>query len=439
MAKITYDDKVALNEEPSVAEINKVTDDNMNEIKSSVNTAYDLMNGVGSMGSVIAENISSKNMLNSKGGFTNNYISSTGVVTFGNNNALFNQYIQVKPNTKYIYSGNASITNMSISEYDDNYSFIQRVHQITTDKINITTSGITKYLRLSINFDNVTTVTQAIINSLNLQFEEGDTRTTYTEYFGDLVDLQNKTIGLSSMGNVKGESFKSKNLFNKYAVLLNKYIDNNSTAEALATSANAKTTEWMPCLPNTNYTISGTNINRGRMQFKNKSGTITFYTAGDSPTVPITITTGNDTVQFRIYFYTGSSTNYDDIQIEKGDVVTPYTNYIQESRDIYSATETQIGYWYDGSPLYRAIKAIPTTNISSSSTTAVDMGINYNIVNFSGYIYFATSQVRYPIGGYRGLDFGVRKIAGGTQVVVGTSLAAEVSFNGYIIFEYTKA
>lgn len=37
MAQITYDDKVALNENPSVAEINKVTDDNMNEIKSVVN------------------------------------------------------------------------------------------------------------------------------------------------------------------------------------------------------------------------------------------------------------------------------------------------------------------------------------------------------------------------------------------------------------------
>lgn len=34
---ITYDDKVALNENSSVAEINKVTDNNMNEIKSVVN------------------------------------------------------------------------------------------------------------------------------------------------------------------------------------------------------------------------------------------------------------------------------------------------------------------------------------------------------------------------------------------------------------------
>lgn len=50
MAKITYDDKVALNEEPSVAEINKVTDANMNEIKSSVNNIYD--NGIVNKGTL---------------------------------------------------------------------------------------------------------------------------------------------------------------------------------------------------------------------------------------------------------------------------------------------------------------------------------------------------------------------------------------------------
>ena len=38
MAQITYDDKVALNTNPNVAEINKVTDSNMNEIKNTVNT-----------------------------------------------------------------------------------------------------------------------------------------------------------------------------------------------------------------------------------------------------------------------------------------------------------------------------------------------------------------------------------------------------------------
>lgn len=37
MAKITFQDKVALNPQPSVANINKVSEADMNEIKSSVN------------------------------------------------------------------------------------------------------------------------------------------------------------------------------------------------------------------------------------------------------------------------------------------------------------------------------------------------------------------------------------------------------------------
>lgn len=38
MNEITYQNKVALNENPEIADINKVTDDDMNEIKSVVNT-----------------------------------------------------------------------------------------------------------------------------------------------------------------------------------------------------------------------------------------------------------------------------------------------------------------------------------------------------------------------------------------------------------------
>lgn len=41
LSKITYATKVALNPQPSIAEENKVTDANMNEIKSVVNNAID--------------------------------------------------------------------------------------------------------------------------------------------------------------------------------------------------------------------------------------------------------------------------------------------------------------------------------------------------------------------------------------------------------------
>lgn len=44
MNLITYADKVALNENPNVAEINKVTADNMNEIKNVINNVTDEIN-----------------------------------------------------------------------------------------------------------------------------------------------------------------------------------------------------------------------------------------------------------------------------------------------------------------------------------------------------------------------------------------------------------
>ena len=43
MSKITYDNKVALNENPQIADINKVTDDDMNQIKQVVNGNDDIV------------------------------------------------------------------------------------------------------------------------------------------------------------------------------------------------------------------------------------------------------------------------------------------------------------------------------------------------------------------------------------------------------------
>ena len=40
MALITYEDKVALNENPQVAEVNKVTADDMNQIKNAINNLF---------------------------------------------------------------------------------------------------------------------------------------------------------------------------------------------------------------------------------------------------------------------------------------------------------------------------------------------------------------------------------------------------------------
>lgn len=46
VTKIQYENKVALEDDPSVAEINKVTDTNMNELKSVINNNADILTAV---------------------------------------------------------------------------------------------------------------------------------------------------------------------------------------------------------------------------------------------------------------------------------------------------------------------------------------------------------------------------------------------------------
>lgn len=89
MAKITYDDKVALNEEPSVAEINKVTDDNMNEIKTSVNDLYD----------TVSTNTTDINNLETIANSLGSYTTATGTYTTASWSAGTNTCTWTAPKT----------------------------------------------------------------------------------------------------------------------------------------------------------------------------------------------------------------------------------------------------------------------------------------------------------------------------------------------------
>lgn len=74
MAKITFEDKVALNPQPSVAEKNKCTDANINEIKASVNDLYDnlaITTGTGTMSNTMVRSVEA-----------NKYIRSGNIITF---------------------------------------------------------------------------------------------------------------------------------------------------------------------------------------------------------------------------------------------------------------------------------------------------------------------------------------------------------------------
>lgn len=113
------------------------------------------------------------------------YIASNGNYNTdaSHKNALFVDYIEVKPNTNYTASLNKNVNNFAISEYNSSKTFIQRTQfAYNVSNGTIMTTANTKYLLISFNYDNSTAVNESIINSLQFQLEEGDQATTYEPY-----------------------------------------------------------------------------------------------------------------------------------------------------------------------------------------------------------------------------------------------------------------
>lgn len=128
--------------------------------------------------SLISDNLFNKNV-----GFTNNYIDNSGNLIVALNNALIKGYIKVKPNTTYIISQDISIYSIGICLYNET-TFIERIPQILdTDHRTFTTNENTNQIRLFINLNNQTPMTQSIIDNLNIRLNEGNVIKPYTPYY----------------------------------------------------------------------------------------------------------------------------------------------------------------------------------------------------------------------------------------------------------------
>lgn len=70
--------------------------------------------------------------------------------------------------------------------------------------------------------------------------------------------------------------------------------------------------------------------------------------------------------------------------------LTNDSGFITNNYQVYSTTETRIGTWIDGSPIYRKVYTglkTPSTN-SSWATINQDASLEYNkIINIGGYVY----------------------------------------------------
>ena len=109
MAKITYSNKETLNAQPSIADKNKVTSDDMNEIKSVVNTNYGEVGDINNLNTT--DKTSIVNAINSMQGAilwvnpnpSSNFSAKNITLSSGNYDILEIFYSNA-PGTNYIYS-----------------------------------------------------------------------------------------------------------------------------------------------------------------------------------------------------------------------------------------------------------------------------------------------------------------------------------------------
>ena len=141
----------------------------------------------------------------------------------GNNNALFNQKIRVLPSTDYTISCNSVVNNFAFAFYDKNNQFISRESLNNRKTMTKTSPANAKYLKVQFNYDNVTTVTQSIIDSLNIMLNQGSSVLQYEDYV-------EKGIYILNNNNVYLPYLKIEDIDDKYYNPGDRYISSTNVS-----------------------------------------------------------------------------------------------------------------------------------------------------------------------------------------------------------------
>lgn len=110
-------------------------------------------------------------------------------------------YIPVKANSAMVFSANMALNGVRIAEYDADKNFIRRTDGAVSDSF--TTTGNTRFVRWIVNYNGSTTVTEALLKTLDLQLEYGSSRTTFSEY------REPSTLSLTFNGKSAGSVYDS--------------------------------------------------------------------------------------------------------------------------------------------------------------------------------------------------------------------------------------
>jgi hypothetical protein len=182
------------------------------------------------------------------------YINAQGAVLADQYNWFYQAYIPVKPNTTYTLSMSAPVYYVTISEYStaEDSGFVVRKTGSTggNTSLTITTGANTNFIRFGANLNRVA-VSLEMVLAINWMLNIGGTAMDYQPYVKGGI----YTDGTDEVLTVSG-----KNLFDKTDSSL-QYSNRSlaATTDGYWFYAEGSYSLACPCLPNTQYTISGIN------------------------------------------------------------------------------------------------------------------------------------------------------------------------------------
>jgi len=334
---INYDDKVALYENSDIADINKVSASDMNEIKSIVNGS---LQGTNAMGSIVVDDINCKNLLPNNIGSQ----SINGLTVTRNSDGSLNINGTASAQTEFYFLGQQSVYYPHDSfEVSKTYKYSCVPNNVPNYKAYATvkhSNGTIDYNEDSGSGVNFTVqsgdvyriflriVNGAVVNNVTFKpmVELGTTKTEYAPY---------KKIIKEENGYVKEDTifyandFKCKNLCNgiNQNVFLTSAVNSGQVLSG-NTGLYIKTNGGK-------YTISTTDSQaRYRVGCSINEPSTTAQTAyngvnKDNTSDTITI----DTTGYNYLIV--NATDLSKIQIEPGSEATPYTEYKNFDNTVY--------------------------------------------------------------------------------------------------------
>ena len=348
---------------------------NLNKIEQGISDAADEINEISHMvniGPEVEEDsrinfIKSKNLFDKDTAtYVNGWIQNqTMRLNTSNTSRLF--YLPCKPNTTYTISRSVLASSFRITAYDGaafpistgtnvDYTVETTIENNSATSITYTTGANAKFLVVQYGINTDTNLQESLAT---IQIEYGETATSYEPYtinsinvdgepFSDTLKVSNEVDDKSRVNLIH-----SRNLFDKNSVnVLNAYFvdgTNNITAD---TSGNNKTI-YIPCKPNTTYTIQKTASPSNRaIGYTTTTPAVGVAVQGainiSANTTTGHITTGNNAqyLVIRVWSSSQDTITYDQmiasVQIEEGTTATPYkpftTNEINIDNEKFADT-----------------------------------------------------------------------------------------------------